>query len=82
MPPSRPSSRDQRSAASSERIIALTGPTEAGAMEIDRKPSPTSAIASSGFPAISPQSVSGTLFLAAASTMDLSAISAAGLSGS
>src|SRR3990172_7245364 len=41
--------------ASSDRIMVLTGPIEAGAMEIERKPMPISVIASSGLPAISPQ---------------------------
>ena len=49
--------------------MALTGPTEAGAMEIERKPSPISAMASSGLPAISPHRFSGTSCFLAASTI-------------
>ena len=43
------------------RIIVFTGPIEAGAIDSVRNPRPISAMASSGRPAISPQSVSGTL---------------------
>ena len=46
--------------------MAFAGPTEAGAMEMLRKPRPITAIASSGLPAISPHSVSGTACLLAA----------------
>ncbi len=53
--------------------MALTGPTEAGAMEIERKPSPISVMASSGLPAISPHKVSGTSCFFAASTITLEA---------
>src|SRR5579875_2031032 len=41
--------------ASSERIMALMGPTAAGVMENLLAPRPINAIASSGRPAISPQ---------------------------
>ena len=44
---------------SSPSSIALTGPIEAGDIETERKPMPSSAIAESGLPAISPQSVTG-----------------------
>ena len=57
----------------------MTGPIAAGAMESERKPRPTSAMASSGRPAISPQSVSGLLAASAASTMTRSARRNAGI---
>ena len=46
--------------ASSARLIALTGPIAAADMDSDRYPRPISAMAASGLPAISPQSVTGT----------------------
>ena len=39
--------------------IALTGPIEAGDMEMERKPMPISAMAEIGLPASSPHSVTG-----------------------
>ena len=47
-------------AASSERSIALIGPTAAGVIDSRSIPRPTSAIASSGRPPISPHTVSCT----------------------
>jgi len=41
----------------SSASMALTGPIEAGDIEIERQPSPTSAIAEIGRPASSPHSV-------------------------
>src|SRR5690606_22657423 len=41
--------------------IALTGPIEAGDMEMDRKPRPSNAMAEIGRPASSPHSVTGVL---------------------
>ena len=52
--------RARIAARSSERIIALTGPTPAGVIEKPSAPIPTRAIASSGRPAISPQIRTGT----------------------
>jgi hypothetical protein len=46
--------------ASSERIIALTGPIAAGVIERRPMPSPISAIASSVLPPISPHTPTGT----------------------
>ena len=53
--------------ASSERIIALIGPTATGVIDRRRMPMPISAIASSVRPPISPQTPTGTSYLSAAS---------------
>src|SRR5215207_7035161 len=83
--PGRDSSSARRSetrADSSCSTMAFTGPTDAGAIEISRKPSPISAIASRGLLPISPQTVTGHSAAAARFTMSFKALSEAGLRGS
>ena len=55
--------------AASSISIALTGPIEAGDIEMERKPRPINAIAESGLPAISPHSVTGVPLRSPASTI-------------
>ena len=58
--PADPRRRAARAARSSERIIALIGPTAAGVIEKRSRPIPIRAIASSVRPPISPQTPTGT----------------------
>ncbi len=67
---------------SSERIIALIGPTAAGVIDRRRMPSPISAIASSVRPPISPHTATGTLYSRALPTTRCRKRRIAGLSQS
>src|SRR5690606_17858410 len=69
-------------ATGSSASMALTGPIAAGDIEMARKPSPINAMAETGRPASSPQSVSGVPVLSAALTIRRSVRMKGTLSGS